>query len=63
MLMEDKSRAGACLLITNQRGFEYWPDREVSYVMPKEKSILCHLLVQRTPDPHLETTSCSQCVL
>jgi hypothetical protein len=40
MLMEDKSRAGACLLITNQRGFEYWPDREVSYVMPKEKKYI-----------------------
>ncbi len=40
MLMEDKSRAGACLLITNQRGFEYLPDRKVSYVMPKEKKYI-----------------------
>jgi hypothetical protein len=58
MLMEDKSRAGAWLSITNERGFEYWPDKKVSYVMPKEKKYIMSSAgpkFERTPHPHLET--------
>jgi hypothetical protein len=58
MLMEDKSRAGAWLSITNQRGFEYWLDKEVCHVMPKEKKYIMSSAgpkFQRTPHPHLQT--------
>ncbi|CAK9232791.1 unnamed protein product [Sphagnum troendelagicum] len=52
MLMEDESKAGACLWISNRRGFEYWPDKEEEkkYMLSSAGAKL-----QRKPPPHLET--------
>jgi hypothetical protein len=52
MLMEDDSKAGACLWISNRRGFEYWPDKEEE---KKYSLSSAGAKLQRKPLPHLET--------